>query len=239
MVEAIAHRRGAPLLQVAPLQMAEDARGYALFYEPLPAPTESAVRLRRGDWMLDLHPRLIGDYQRHNVACAVGAALQLRELGYVLPDEAIERGVARAWLPGRMQVVRDAPFVVLDGAHNPDAAAALACTLPQLFKYRRMILVFGMLRPHEPHEVLHHLLPLAEVAIFTRAPSERAYEPLTLFNCAQQWQQQTGNRYPLQTEAYNSPQEAFAHALALADLDDLVVVTGSFYLVGTWRQFEP
>jgi folylpolyglutamate synthase/dihydropteroate synthase len=62
---------------------------------------------------------------------------------------------------------------------------------------------------------------------------------LTLFNCAQQWQQQTGNHYPLQTEAYNSPQEAFARALAFADLDDLVLVTGSFYLVGTWREFEP
>jgi dihydrofolate synthase/folylpolyglutamate synthase len=51
----------------------------------------------------------MGSYQRHNVACAVGAVLCLRERGYEVPDEAIERGVAHAWLPGRMQVVGQSP----------------------------------------------------------------------------------------------------------------------------------
>ncbi|MCS7066501.1 MAG: hypothetical protein NZL85_09580, partial [Fimbriimonadales bacterium] len=209
-----------------------------LLYTPLPSPTDSAVRLQKGDWMLDVHPRLMGGYQRHNVACAVGAALCLREQGYAIPDEAIERGVARAWLPGRMQVVGESPLVVLDGAHNPDAAAALARTLQQVFKYRRLILVFGMLRPHEPRAVLHHLLPLAERVIFTRAPSERAYDPNELLACAQQWQQETGNRYPLQLTVGEQPLQAFRDALGHADADDVVLITGSFYLVGAWRDFD-
>jgi dihydrofolate synthase / folylpolyglutamate synthase len=213
---------------------AED--GNTLFYLPLPSPTDSAVRVCRGRWSLDLHPRLMGSYQRHNVACAVGAALCLREQGYEVSDAAIERGVARAWLPGRMQVVGHSPTIVLDGAHNPDAAEAVARTLPQVFKYRRLVLVFGMLHPHEPQEVLQHLLPMAEVVIFTRAPSERAYAPTELLACAQRWQQQTGNRYPLEMEVRESPQDAFERAQQLAGSDDLILVTGSFYLVGAWRE---
>jgi dihydrofolate synthase/folylpolyglutamate synthase len=178
----------------------------------------------------------MGSYQRHNVACAVGAALCLREQGYEVSDAAIERGVARAWLPGRMQVVGHSPTIVLDGAHNPDAAEAVARTLPQVFKYRRLVLVFGMLHPHEPQEVLQHLLPMAEVVIFTRAPSERAYAPTELLACAQRWQQQTGNRYPLEMEVRESPQDAFERAQQLAGSDDLILVTGSFYLVGAWRE---
>ncbi|MEN3000489.1 MAG: folylpolyglutamate synthase/dihydrofolate synthase family protein [Armatimonadota bacterium] len=256
MVEAVARRRGAPLLQVMPtvepppsgspfergnrgvVSPTQDEAQDSLLYTPLPSPTDSAVRLQKGDWMLDLHPRLIGGYQRHNVACAVGAVLCLREQGYAVPDEAIERGVARAWLPGRMQVVSESPRVVLDGAHNPDAAAALAHTLPQVFKYRRLILVFGMLHPHEPQQVLRHLLPLAEIAIFTRAPSERAYPPSELLACAQRWQRETGNRYPLHLEVCEQPQQAFQDALRRADPDDLVLITGSFYLVGAWREID-
>jgi dihydrofolate synthase/folylpolyglutamate synthase len=253
MVEAVAQRRAAPLLQVLPssgegeptsgslcLQGEPNGgghqTGHALFYLPLPSPTDSAVRVCRGRWSLDLHPRLMGSYQRHNVACAVGAVLCLREQGYEVSDEAIERGVARAWLPGRMQVVGHSPTVVLDGAHNPDAAAALAHTLRRVFQYRRLVLVFGMLRPHEPQEVLRSLLPMAEVVIFTRAPSERAYAPTELLACAQRWQQQTGNRYPLEMGVCELPQDAFERAQQLAGMDDLILVTGSFYLVGAWRE---
>jgi dihydrofolate synthase/folylpolyglutamate synthase len=248
MVEAVAQRRAAPLLQVLPSNGEGEPdggghqKGDALFYLPLPSPTDSAVRVWRSRfgtcpyWSLDLHPRLLGSYQRHNVACAVGAVLCLREQGYEVSDEAIERGVARAWLPGRMQVVGHSPTIVLDGAHNPDAAEALARTLPQVFPYRRLVLVFGQLHPHEPQAVLRSLLPMAEVAIFTRAPSERAYAPTELLACAQRWQQQTGNRYPLEMEVCESPQDAFEQARRLAGSDDLILVTGSFYLVGAWRE---
>jgi dihydrofolate synthase/folylpolyglutamate synthase len=242
MVEIIARRRAAPLLQVlpgesppTPFPSAGREVGDTLFYLPLPSPTDSAVRVCREGWSLDLHPRLMGSYQRHNVACAVGAVLCLRERGYEVPDEAIERGVAQAWLPGRMQVVGQSPTVVLDGAHNSDAAESLMRTLPQLFKYRRLVLVFGMLHPHEPRVVFHHLLPMAEVAIFTRAPSERAHAPAELLACAACWQQETGNRYPLEMVVCESPHDAFDLARRHAGVDDLILVTGSFYLVGAWR----
>lgn len=232
MARRVAQTQRVSLVEVAPEGEASDLP--ALLYTPLPSPRDSSVRLRFASWELDAHPQLIGDHQRHNVACAVGAALQLRQQGYAIPDRAIQAGVQHAQLPGRLQVVGDTPKVVLDGAHNPDAARALALSLPRVFKYQRMIIVFGMLRPHEPSEVLRHLLPLAEIAIFTRAPSERAYPPEHLLECAQRWLQETQGKLPVRMEAAETPALAFQSALELAAPDDLVLITGSFYLVGAY-----
>jgi folylpolyglutamate synthase/dihydropteroate synthase len=76
---------------------------------------------------------------------------------------------------------------------------------------------------------------MAEVAIFTRAPSERAHAPAELLACAACWQQETGNRYPLEMVVCESPHDAFDLARRHAGVDDLILVTGSFYLVGAWR----
>lgn len=229
MVRQVAQAQNVSLLEVAPAL--EQGR---LHYMPIPCPRNSSVRLQLGDWELDVHPQLIGHYQRHNVACAVGAIWQLRRQGYTVGDGAIQAGIERATLPGRMQVVQEAPYIVLDGAHNPDAAEALAFSLPRVFKYRRLIMVFGMLRPHEPSAVLRHLLPLTETVIFTRAPSERAYTPQELLVYAQNWLRETGNNLPIQMEIIETPDLAFQRARALTTPDDLMLVTGSFYLVGAY-----
>ncbi|MCX7994029.1 MAG: bifunctional folylpolyglutamate synthase/dihydrofolate synthase [Fimbriimonadales bacterium] len=239
MIEQVAAVQSAPLYRV---QRSTDSPFYdehlgtdGFLYTPLPSPTDSAVRVRQGEWELALQPYLIGDYQRHNTACAVAAAVLLRERGYTIPDAAIERGVQQARLPGRLQVVAESPRMVLDGAHNPDAAAVLAKALPRLFKYRRLILVFGMLTPHEPLDTLKHLLPLTDVAIFTGLSNPRAHTAETLQRSAQQWLETHPRRTPLVLFTAANPHQAFEQALALADVDDLILVTGSFYLVGEWK----
>jgi len=248
MIQRVAQAQGAPLYPVRSTdrnvrathraQLGTDIpvrATDAFLYTPLPSPTDSAVRVSCGDWELALQPYLIGDYQRHNTACAVAAAVLLRERGYAIPDSAIERGVQAARLPGRLQVVAESPRIVLDGAHNPDAAAVLAKALPRLFKYRRLILVFGMLAPHEPSDTLKHLLPLTEVAIFTPVPSPRAHTAETLLNSAQAWLRAHPRRSPPLLLTASHPQQAFEQARELAGLDDLILITGSFYLVGEWR----
>lgn len=233
MVTRIAQAQGVPLVEVSPV-----SDGGAIIYHPIPSPRESSARIQAGDWKLDVHPQLIGHHQRHNVACAVGAILRLRQQGYTIPDDAIQKGIEHTTLPGRMQVVQESPKVVLDGAHNPDSAQALAYSLPRVFKYKRLIMVFGMLRPHEPSAVLRYLLPLAETVILTRAPSERAYAPDELLTCARNWLQETAGRLPVQMQTVESPTGAFQHAKTIATPDDLVLITGSFYLVGAYPTNE-
>lgn len=176
---------------------------------------------------LILSPRLIGYYQGSNIACAVGAIYALRRRGFIVPDEAIEQGVREAWLPGRMQVVHDEPLVVLDGAHNAEAAQALAEAIPETFEYERLILVFGMLKPHEPAGVLRHLLPMADEVIFTRPPSERAYLP-----------EELASAIPIHVPVtvQPDPSSAFTKGVNRAGRQDLVLITGSFYLIGEWKE---
>lgn len=243
MIAQVAARRGAPLYRVLSADWADTPREVGaqfnsaptFHYTPLPSPTDSAVRVRQGDWELALQPALIGDYQRHNAACATAAAALLRTQGYAIPDAAIEQGLREARLPGRLQVVAESPRVVLDGAHNPDAAAALARSIPRLFKYRRLILVLGMLTPHEPMDTLRHLLPLADAALFTPIDSPRTYAAETLLQHAQAWLASQSTRTPRTLLTAAHPQEAFQRALSLAEPDDLVLITGSFYLVGAWQ----
>jgi dihydrofolate synthase/folylpolyglutamate synthase len=176
---------------------------------------------------LTLAPRLLGSHQASNVACAVGTIAALQQRGFNVPDEAIKQGVRDAWLPGRMQIVQQEPLVVLDGAHNAEAAQALAEAVPKAFQYKRLILVFGMLKPHEPAGVLQHLLPLAHQVIFTSPPSERAYKPEEL----------TGRQIPNVPFTFQpDPHQAFREALTGAVPDDLVLITGSFYLIGEWEK---
>mgnify|MGYP005846025007 CR=1 FL=1 len=237
MIAQVAARRGVPLYRVLPAARADAPceSGETFHYTSLPSPTDSAVRVRQGDWELALQPALIGDYQRHNAACATAAAVLLRTQGYAIPDAAIEQGLREARLPGRLQVVAESPRVVLDSAHNPDAAAALARSIPRLFKYRRLILVLGMLKPHEPMDTLCHLLPLADAALFTPIDSPRTYAAETLLQHAQAWLASQPTRTPRTLLTAAHPQEAFQQAISLAEPDDLVLITGSFYLVGAWQ----
>ncbi len=244
MVQSVAQAQEVPLLEVVPLgaQSSPSVQGTdrslphsTLYYAPLTSAQDSGVRVHHEGITLDLYPQLLGNHQRHNTACAVGAVLCLRERGYSIPDQAIQQGVAEARLPGRLQVVQKNPLVVLDGAHNPDAAEALAQALPRIFRYERLVMVFGMLRPHDPESVLRHLLPLCDTVLFTQAPSERAYPPQALWECAHKWTAYTHSPLPKAMEAYLNPQDAFHHALQLAGKNDMVLVTGSFYLVGAWR----
>lgn len=237
MIAQVAATKGAPLYRVVRAEPADaPAPSDAFVYTPLPSPTDSAVRVRRGDWELALQPALIGDYQRHNAACAAAAAVTLlRTRGYAIPDAAIEQGIREARLPGRLQVVAESPRVVLDGAHNPDAAAVLARAVPRLFKYQRLILVLGMLTPHEPADTLRHLLPLADSAVFTPIDNPRTHAAETLLQSAQEWIASKPTRAPRTLLIAANPQDAFQRALSLAEPDDLVLITGSFYLVGAWN----
>ncbi|BCW97108.1 MAG: folylpolyglutamate synthase/dihydrofolate synthase family protein [Fimbriimonadales bacterium] len=235
MIAQVAAAQRAPLYCVMRAESSDVPRDAEFSYTPLPSPTDSAVRVRRGVWELAVQPALIGDYQRHNAACAVAAATLLRERGYTIPDTAIEQGIHEARLPGRLQMVAESPRVVLDGAHNPDAAAVLAQSLPRLFKYQRLILVLGMLTPHEPADTLRHLLPLADAVVFTPIEHPRSHKAETLLESAQAWMASKPTRAPRTLLVAARPQEAFQRAISLADADDLVLITGSFYLVGAWQ----
>jgi dihydrofolate synthase / folylpolyglutamate synthase len=157
-------------------------------------------------------PPLIGRHQIVNCATAVAA---LWATGLEINESKIRTGLARTKWPGRFQVIGD---VVLDGAHNADAARRLAATLQDHFPGRRFRLVLGVLRDKNYGEICRILAPLTDDIVCVPVRSERTSEPRALA-------EQCRRANPRATVRISTLEEAFK-------TDTLTVITGSLFLVG-------
>lgn len=167
---------------------------------------------------------LLGRHQRDNAAVAVAAACLLERLGFSIPGDAIPLGLGKVQWPGRMQVLRERPRVVVDGAHNGDSARCLAQALRESCAFERLVLVLGMTDGKDVAALAGELAPMADTIITTRSSHSRALEPAALHN------QLAALGYPAQLAP--DPEAALALALRQAEPNDLVCVTGSLFLVG-------
>jgi dihydrofolate synthase/folylpolyglutamate synthase len=170
-----------------------------------------------------------GAFQRANFALArVAAESYLKAAGIEPRAEAVNDAALHTATPGRMQVVSEEPLTVFDGAHNPDAVAALVESLPELLQGREVGLVLGVLEDKDAATMLHTLLALCERAWFTAPPSPRALSPAALQSLARQQGFE---------EVVCEPQPRKALALAQGWAREqpqarTVLATGSIYLVG-------
>jgi dihydrofolate synthase/folylpolyglutamate synthase len=170
---------------------------------------------------------LLGGHQAHNAAVALATLDALLDRwGIDVDEETLRRGMAGARWPGRLELLDGSshglPGVLLDGAHNPAGAAALARALDGL-GVRRPTIIFGAMRTKRVAAVLRALAPLHPRFVFTRVDDPGAHEPETL---ARIWRRVSGS------SSRTAPDPA--RALAVAD-GDPVVVAGSLYLVGAIR----
>jgi dihydrofolate synthase/folylpolyglutamate synthase len=131
-------------------------------------------------WRVQAEPVLAGLHQRENaaVACALLEAAAQRGLGVTAAHAAL--GLEHARWPGRLQQVGERPLTLLDGAHNPHAARALALALPPLLAGRPLQLVFGALADKDAGGMLTALAPLAAGVHLCAAASPRAQPPAQL-----------------------------------------------------------
>jgi dihydrofolate synthase/folylpolyglutamate synthase len=166
---------------------------------------------------------LRGPHQRINAATAIAT---VRALAAQLPvsDDAIRAGLGSVYWPGRMQrtVTAYGSQVLLDGAHNPDGAAALRAALLAEFPDARPTLILGVFRDKDTVRMCQTLAPLAGRLILTAVQSERSEEPANLVSACRQ----ANPSAPVEQCAN------LADALALAARDPLVVIAGSLYLIG-------
>ncbi len=222
-----AQRAGVPLTEVKPGRMV------------IPPPVRTAhwqdegvyrlrqkVSVRTMDGVYrHLSLRLLGRHQCSNAAVATAAVEALRHAHRVeVPESAIRIGLEHATMPGRMQIVRRSPVLLLDGAHNVDAARCLAQAVSETFRYRRLILVLGMTRGHVAQGVVDTLAPLASHIIFTQPDDPRGRPAAELPESA------TVSLPPY--EIVPRVPEAVERAMSMAKSEDIVLVTGSFYVVG-------
>jgi len=169
--------------------------------------------------------RLVGEFQVANLATVLTAVHVLQQL-ITIPNKCIRQALSQVQLPGRLQVIGQRPTVLLDGAHNPDGSQALVTTLQRLTPHRPLTLVLGMLRDKNYRKMLQLLLPRAQRVIVTTPDNPQRHLPANELAAACR---QIAPDLPLSICA--APQQALRLAHQQTAVDDLIVVTGSFYLV--------
>jgi folylpolyglutamate synthase/dihydropteroate synthase len=171
---------------------------------------------------------VLGTFQQRNAATAVVALEQLDD--DLRPSaDAIERGLSRFNLAGRMEYFPAHPAVVFDVAHNPDKASHLVESLKSAFSDRRFICIIAVGESKDATEILHAFSGLAATYIFTSFDTQgrTAVKPQRLLSIAES--------LGMSGRAIADPIEALSIARRNAATDDIVVVSGSTFVVAELR----
>ncbi len=174
------------------------------------------------DVWLDLH----GSYQGDNFAAALAAAEAF--FGAPLDDRLVREAAAAVRSPGRLEIVGRDPLVVLDGAKNVEGAQRATAAVVEEFGDHAVVLVVGMLQGKDPEGMLRALgAQRSRLVVTCPPPSPRAQPSATLAAAAA--------RIGVEAVATDSVPEALEVAFGRAGPDDLILVTGSLYVVGAAR----
>lgn len=204
-------------------------------WSPSPAEAATGVRIEatHDDFApLDLDIGLLGDHQRDNATTAVATLHAIRRQFPVEPSEIVSALKNVDW-PGRLQVLSRDPLLVLDGAHNRTSADVVQHALRRVFDFDRLLLVVGLTEGKDAMGVLSSLAPPSDEVFLTRSHHERSASPAQLASVVRSVAPHA------HVATYADASGALEAALRDARPRDLVLVTGSLFLVGEaleWRR---
>ncbi len=174
---------------------------------------------------------LLGDFQLQNLAVALTSLMVLKQQGYNIKNEHIMNVLSTLKHPGRMELISSNPPIIVDVAHNPQAARALADSLNNLFPQKRRIIVCGMLDDKDSMAILQELGGDCRACVVTKPESERG---LHWQQVAEQWQ----FLYPdKEVWIKEDIEEAVKTGISLLGPDEYLLVAGSFYILDRARRY--
>jgi len=178
----------------------------------------------------NLRTALVGAHQVENAALATAAAEVLAIKGLARIDgQTVRQGLARTRWPGRIEIVRERPLVILDGAHNLASSRTLAKHLAAAYRGRPITLVVGILADKPYQQMLANLARVSTRIVLTRPAIDRALAPEQL----QAAIAHLGRPYRI----IATVGQAVAHAIDTAAADEVVCIAGSLYVVGEAKAF--
>ena len=179
-----------------------------------PTPKGQKIDFQVGGERVETELSLLGDYQAYNALTAAYAAKQMG-----CSKKEIEQGLRRTVWPGRLEQVCEQPIILFDGAHNPQAAAALREALEARYPDRHIVLLMAVMEDKQAKEMVDILMPVCDYAIATTADPCRGMPAYQL--CALMGEKGM---------AVQDPKKAYARAKAVCGMDGVLVVCGSLYL---------
>lgn len=188
------------------------------------------VRTPWGDYY-GLETRLRGAHQLQNAAQAIGLAKALESrTRLAVSEEAVRQGVLDVRWPGRLEKVSEGPCIVLDGAHNVDSVRKMLQGLKRHFRFSDLVVVYGSSSDKDARGMLAEIADEAACVVVTQAAHARASGASELARVFENGAKKK--------QVFVEPvlRQALKKARSLADAEDLVLVTGSLYLVAEARQ---
>ena len=232
----IASERSSQFIQVgldylyAPLEHSLDGQSFWIWTKSEQKLMDSYIETDEvGGWLptrLDIP--LLGYHQVENAATAYAALQVFRQTGIELSEEAIQNGFTKVSWPGRFEILRREPPIVVDSAHNRDSAQKLRLTLTDYFPNRPVVLIFGASEDKDIQGMLTELVPGVRKVVATKATHPRAMEPENLVKMVHQCGR----------PCISVPQvpEALDTALKIAGDECITLAAGSIFLAAETRQ---
>lgn len=174
---------------------------------------------------------LAGDFQIENTSLAIATAELLHNIGFVITQDDIIRGVANSKWPGRFEIVREKPLVILDGAHNPNGVEQFIKNLKKLVPDKKIIAVLGIFQDKDYITILKNIIPQVNQVILTMADNPRATPTAVL---AEEVKHYIDDESIIET---NDVETAINKSFQIAREDDVICITGSLYTVGEAKAY--
>jgi dihydrofolate synthase / folylpolyglutamate synthase len=164
---------------------------------------------------------LLGKYQIRNALTALLAADLLRERGINITTNDLKKGLGQATWPGRLEILQEDPLVIVDCAHNVAGMRELADFIRKM--PQRKVLVLGIGENKESEKIIPQIVPFVDEVILTQGN----YNPSSLETLEQETKKFTKKVYK-----YPKPEKAIEKSLGITKEDDIIIITGSIYLIG-------
>jgi dihydrofolate synthase/folylpolyglutamate synthase len=168
---------------------------------------------------------LLGEHQRYNAALVIAALQELKRYKIYIPRRLMLNGLAQTRVPGRLEVIAEKPLTILDVGHNPQAFATMLVAVGKKYPFHKKVLIFGLLKRKNLTKILDVLKDnIAEILTVT-LPAPDSYSAAELALAAKKF---GFNK----VQSIGELKKAYLLAKKNAGKKDLIIVAGSFYLVG-------
>ncbi|HDZ22896.1 hypothetical protein LCGC14_0019170 [marine sediment metagenome] len=176
---------------------------------------------------------LLGEHQALNCGLALALLDQLKTKGMKIDDEQAIEGLGGVYVPGRMEMINEKPRILVDGAHNAASIKALMRAVGQHIPYDSMVMIFGCAVDKDIRGMMGQIATGADKVIFTAAKNcARSAKPKDLADMYDECCGRVG-------QVAESLEDALAVARSAASREDIIVIAGSFYLVGEAKRLVP
>lgn len=184
------------------------------------------IKGKKSDYEIELN--LLGKHQLLNCALCIHAFEVLNDIGFNITENQMLSALKKVNWPGRLEIMKRGPLVVIDGAHNIDGITMLSESVTTYFKYKNIILILGILKDKEVENMVKTIVPLAKEVISVTPHSDRGKLALELNEVVE--------RYNKKSSYEEDYEKAYEKALSIASEEDLILISGSLYMIGDMRK---